>query len=159
MVSPDSQLVNRRSALVWTMRALGGAIAAIVGTIVSGAIASPGLARRRDAWTVAAWLDEIAEGEPLAATVRVARDDGYDESESRDVVYLQREPGGGVRALSSVCTHLGCRVAWDARARHFACPCHGGTYDAGGRVVAGPPPRPLARLETRIEDGRVLVRT
>jgi Rieske Fe-S protein len=30
-------------------------------------------------------------------------------------------------------------------------------YDAGGAVIAGPPPRALASLPARVEDGRILV--
>ena len=45
----------------------------------------------------------------------------------------------------------------DAEAKVLRCPCHGGVYDTTGAVTAGPPPRPLARLMTRIEDGQVQV--
>ena len=62
-----------------------------------------------------------------------------------------------VIALDSTCTHLGCRVSWDAEAKLLRCPCHGGVYDTTGAVKAGPPPRALARLMTRIEDGQVQV--
>jgi cytochrome b6-f complex iron-sulfur subunit len=48
----------------------------------------------------------------------------------------------GFRALSAVCTHLGCNVAPDA-GRGFACPCHGSTYDPDGRVLSGPAAWPL----------------
>jgi nitrite reductase/ring-hydroxylating ferredoxin subunit len=61
-------------------------------------------------------------------------------------------------ALESTCSHLGCSVRWDAQATQFRCPCHGGTYDQQGNVIAGPPPRPLTRLEVKIEDGDCFVR-
>src|SRR5580692_7465609 len=40
-------------------------------------------------------------------------------------VMLQKT-GNEVRALSAVCTHLGCIIQWDARAGKFVCPCHHG---------------------------------
>lgn len=62
-----------------------------------------------------------------------------------------------VLALSLVCTHLGCLVEWSAERRQFLCPCHRATFDAGGNVVEGPPPRPLARLAVTIDGDRVRV--
>jgi len=44
-------------------------------------------------------------------------------------------------ALSNVCPHMGCRVRWDRGAQHYVCPCHDGTFDAGGRPTGGPPLR------------------
>jgi rieske iron-sulfur protein len=62
-------------------------------------------------------------------------------------------------AFSALCTHAGCLVSgWKPSESHFLCPCHGSVYDpaAGGRVVAGPAPRPLPALKLRI-DGNALV--
>jgi cytochrome b6-f complex iron-sulfur subunit len=52
---------------------------------------------------------------------------------------------GGFYAVSAVCTHLGCSVAYQ-EGTGFACPCHGSTFDAAGRVRSGPAPRPLPRF-------------
>jgi nitrite reductase/ring-hydroxylating ferredoxin subunit len=49
-------------------------------------------------------------------------------------------------ALSAVCTHLGCVVAWQDQAGEFLCPCHGGRFSADGQVLGGPPPKPLETL-------------
>lgn len=78
-------------------------------------------------------------------------------------VFLVRA-GDRLRALSAVCTHLGCTVA---EARHedasqgeggFHCPCHGSRFSAEGRNVAGPAPRPLPwRPLVRAADGAVVV--
>ena len=49
----------------------------------------------------------------------------------------------GVRALSAVCTHLGC-VLERGEEDGFLCPCHGSRFDDTGKVVSGPAPRALA---------------
>lgn len=70
-------------------------------------------------------------------------------------VFVVRE-GTHLRALSAVCTHLGCTVG---RAdQGFHCPCHGSLFDAGGRNLAGPAPTPLPwhRLDVA-GDGHVVV--
>jgi Rieske Fe-S protein len=51
------------------------------------------------------------------------------------------------------CTHVGCPVRWNAQAGRFFSPCHGGVFDKAGKVLAGPPPRPLDRYEYKIEKG------
>jgi cytochrome b6-f complex iron-sulfur subunit len=60
-------------------------------------------------------------------------------------------------ALSAVCTHLGCTVAFNARENIFQCPCHGGEYDRDGKVIDGPPPMPLARLTIKVEDDKIIL--
>ena len=55
---------------------------------------------------------------------------------------------GELVAYSSVCTHLSCTVLWNSPAARIDCPCHDGRFDpSNGRVVAGPPPRPLPKIE------------
>ena len=62
----------------------------------------------------------------------------------------------GVKAMSMVCTHLGCIV--DEAPEGFACPCHGSKFDHEGRVVAGPAPRALSWLSvTEAADGSLVV--
>jgi cytochrome b6-f complex iron-sulfur subunit len=63
----------------------------------------------------------------------------------------------GYRALSTVCTHLGCRVHFVADRQVFVCPCHQGIFDAEGRVLSGPPPRPLDRFEVRERGGMIYI--
>jgi len=60
-------------------------------------------------------------------------------------------------AITSRCSHLGCSVLWVQAAEHFICPCHGSVFDVEGVRTAGPAPRPLDRLYTRLHDGLVQV--
>jgi len=65
-----------------------------------------------------------------------------------------------VIAYSIVCTHTGCDVTnWDSNELLMACPCHESQFDvyAGGNVVGGPAPRPLAILPLRVGNGEVIV--
>lgn len=58
-------------------------------------------------------------------------------------------------AYSQKCTHLSCAVYYAAEERRLECPCHHGAFSAAdGRVLFGPPPRPLPRvvLERRGEE-------
>jgi cytochrome b6-f complex iron-sulfur subunit len=61
-------------------------------------------------------------------------------------VYVMRLTDG-FRALSSVCTHLGCITRFQPDSKTIACPCHGSRFDLNGDVLAGPAPRPLHWLE------------
>lgn len=63
----------------------------------------------------------------------------------------------GIAAVSTVCPHLGCVVKRQQDGA-FACPCHGGKFDATGKVLGGPPPRGLIWVEISLgPDGRLIV--
>jgi Rieske Fe-S protein len=61
-----------------------------------------------------------------------------------------RTPDGEVRAFSAVCSHLDCTVQFKADTSQLWCACHNGTYDLGGNVVSGPPPRGLEKFAVNI---------
>lgn len=63
--------------------------------------------------------------------------------------------GAALRALSAVCTHLGCTVGSQAEGYH--CPCHGSAFDARGVNTAGPAPRPLPWHPLSMRGGAVIV--
>jgi cytochrome b6-f complex iron-sulfur subunit len=54
----------------------------------------------------------------------------------------------GIRAISLICTHLGCTIEEDSQG--FACPCHGSRFDKNGLNVKGPATQPLKKL--RLEE-------
>jgi len=55
-----------------------------------------------------------------------------------------------------LCTHLGCIPAYVGAEHKFKCACHGGEFDASGRVLKTPPPSPLEIPPFKI-DGTKLV--
>lgn len=70
---------------------------------------------------------------------------------------LVRSDDGQYRALSAVCTHLGCTVQYKNAERSIWCACHNGRYDLDGRNVSGPPPLPLERYVVHVEGDEVIV--
>jgi Rieske Fe-S protein len=100
-------------------------------------------------WRRAASIFDVPANQPFMAVLSARHADGWYETRQQTIVFLDRE-GEGYRALSAACTHLGCGVSWDGAARQFKCPCHGGVFDRDGRVLSGPPPRPLDRLSARV---------
>jgi glycine/D-amino acid oxidase-like deaminating enzyme/nitrite reductase/ring-hydroxylating ferredoxin subunit len=62
-----------------------------------------------------------------------------------ELVAASRDPDGTLQAVSPVCTHLGCRVAWNRAERSWDCPCHGSRFAPDGQVLEGPAVQPLAR--------------
>ena len=63
----------------------------------------------------------------------------------------------GFRAISLVCTHLGCIVDWNGGTHEFDCPCHGARFGATGQVISGPPPRALEEYPVAVIQGEVIV--
>jgi cytochrome b6-f complex iron-sulfur subunit len=68
-------------------------------------------------------------------------------------VYRDHE---GIKAISAVCTHLGCIL--ERSTDGFECPCHGSCYNNDGEVLSGPAPRNLSWYRVnRTYDGRIVV--
>jgi menaquinol-cytochrome c reductase iron-sulfur subunit len=98
--------------------------------------------------TYVAKVIEIAAGagEAGKTTIYVRRTDPARDKANADQPYV---------AISTRCAHLGCPVRYVQAASNFICPCHGGVYDFQGKVIGGPPVRPLDRFQTRVTDNEV----
>lgn len=138
----------RRSFLTRLVLAGAGLIGAGVAGL-AGAVVTPraGAAARR--WRPAASMFDVPPKGPFIATLTERHADGWHETRKDTVVFIDRV-GDDYQALSATCTHLGCRVAWDAAGDHYKCPCHGGTFSRSGDVVSGPPRRGLNRIPVRL---------
>lgn len=75
---------------------------------------------------------------------------------NKPVIVINRYQKGFI-AFSRVCTHLGCLVEYDKGLRKMVCPCHAGTFDLEGNVLAGPPPRPLPAIPLKVEGDFVII--
>jgi Rieske Fe-S protein len=149
--------VHRRRFLSRIVLAIQGTIGAAVAFVAGGAALGPALTTPQSDWWPAGNASDLLEGEPTPVTIRRTVQDGYTQTIDRQVVFVVKTESGQIIALSATCTHLGCRVRWDADAELLKCPCHGGTFDRTGAVKSGPPPAPLVRLATRVDGDQVQV--
>jgi len=150
--------MERRLFLERVLTAVWSVIAAALAIVAAVPAVAPGFARRRERWFPAASVGDLETNVPAAIPLRILRDDGYRQAIDRPVVFLVKRSDQDVRVLSATCTHLGCLVSWEADETQFRCPCHGGVFDASGKVVSGPPRAALRALQARVEKGTVFVR-
>lgn len=82
----------------------------------------------------------------------------YVDGDHRNPYMLIRLAEDDWRVYEQKCTHLSCSVIYDHEHGMIECPCHHGFFDAkDGKVLQGPPPRPLPRLNVVVKDGKIFV--
>lgn len=101
-----------------------------------------------------------ADGTPVRVTLRSDIVDAWTVYRDRVVgsVYLRMMPNGQVIAFNDTCTHLGCKVDYQAADKRFFCPCHQSAFGLDGVPKNPTPPRKLDELDTEIKDGVVWIR-
>ncbi len=147
----------RRRLLAWMSVALGGFAATIVGIPVVGFLVGPWFAPTKTAWRSVGKVDQFAVGTTTQVNFQDASPLSWGGVSAMTAAWLRREAVDQFIAYSINCTHLGCPVRWEAGAKLFLCPCHGGVYYSDGQVAAGPPPLPLPRYPVRVNNGEVEV--
>lgn len=96
--------------------------------------------------------------EPIMRTIQIEQVDGWRKVVTEKAVYVTRDGHGHLQVLSSICPHLGCTLPWVSSKNEFVCPCHGGTYSPDGSRISGPSLRGMDTLETKAQDGQLVVR-
>jgi Rieske Fe-S protein len=134
-----------------------GGISSVIGAILAvplgGFFALPALRRREVVWSEVGRVDEFAEGEIKFALLKPLTEPIWPEAAAKMGTFVSRKADGSFDLFHTHCTHAGCPVNWNPAAQRFFSPCHGGVFDSDGRVLAGPPPRPLDRHEWKVENG------
>ena len=163
--------LSRRQLLQAGLGAAAGMAAGVIGVSLAGQV------QRRSTlgdgeplvpgdgfWTEVARLEEVPPGS--AVRFSTAAFDGFVVNDA-----------GTVRALSSVCTHMGCTLHFRPDWQDLRCPCHAASFGLDGRLANGrrawraeggyrgdarayPIDLPdLVRPEVKVEDGVILVWT
>lgn len=142
------------------------------GIVAAGAFLVPALGfalgpvfeEKEQPWQPVGRLNEFGKDTYVARTVTIEpaiADAGlstvYVRRFNPDVDTEKRDDYNEYIAISTACMHLGCPVQYVTASQRFICPCHGGVYDFVGKVVGGPPVRPLDRFYTRVAAGTVFI--
>jgi|SRR5579872_4448597 len=156
---------TRRRFLRFCTDALLAVIGLLLAIPVFGYMCAPFLRKRGGQGTATSYvdlgsLDGLVVGEWRLLSLEVVQQDGWEKARQRHAVWVRRNANANpeVTVLSPICPHLGCPVNWHPDQKEFICPCHGGTFDADGQHVSGPPPRSMDPLPYEVHDGQLRVR-
>jgi nitrite reductase/ring-hydroxylating ferredoxin subunit len=123
--------------------AMGGVMTAAILVPVIGFAVADSLGDEEWRWVdVGAYKDF-----PKDSTTSIAVTGPAPEADRRVFV---RNRDDELIAIWNRCAHLGCPTSYSQFSDGYNCPCHGGAYDSRGLVTAGPPPRPLDRMDIKI---------
>ena len=92
---------GRRRFLSRIITTIHAAIAASLGVVLGGTVLSPLFGKQEENWLPAGTLTNLPEHDPLPVTLRVAREDGYNQVIARKNIFLVRTGETGVIAVSS----------------------------------------------------------
>jgi menaquinol-cytochrome c reductase iron-sulfur subunit len=144
---------ERRRFVTAALGAIAAVVTAVLGVPLAGFFALPALKRSERRWLEVGPLADFVEGEIKKVLARPLVAQVWPYQTSRAALYVLNQGDGTFAVYDIHCTHVGCPVRWNAQADRFFSPCHGGMFDKDGRVLAGPPPRPLDRYEYKVEKG------
>jgi Rieske Fe-S protein len=135
---PEHQLVARRAFAKFLVLTSGAFTAG------QGWIAAKQLLRKKQPEPPRARIASAGDLAPGTAVM-------FSFPGAHDPCLLIRTQEGALVAYSQRCTHLACAVVPRIAEGVLHCPCHEGYFDLGtGRNIAGPPPRPLSRVELEV---------
>jgi len=151
--------VSRRQFLNYTLMGVGGFMAAgILSPLVRFAV-DPLLKGKQGAKMIPVMDVTEITAEPQNKKFTVKKVDGWHKFDEQQIAYIFKKKNGDILALSPICTHLGCTVAWNddpSYPNQFHCPCHGGRYTKTGINIPGtPPPAPLGVYKTQVKGGKL----
>ena len=162
--------MNRRELLEWVSSGLATAVATVVGV--------PGISyflggnqresSRGSQFSRLLKVKDLVPGRPTIVPIMGQKLDAWVQSDQQAIgrVWLVRDADSSietgsekqsVRALSTICPHMGCQVQVQSGGKNFVCPCHRASFGVGGqrlpdlrngdRNIA---PRDLDELECRL---------
>ncbi|MFH1169139.1 MAG: ubiquinol-cytochrome c reductase iron-sulfur subunit [Chloroflexota bacterium] len=151
----DGPEISRRKFLSVVVYGIASAVAAVVAVPLVGYFLSPAWKKQQSLTIPVARTSDIPVGVPTFVRYEERVADAWVITTESKGAWVVTQDGQNFVVFDPHCTHLNCPFYWDDKSNTFRCPCHGGVFDIDGNVKAGPPPRPLDRLEFIIENGEI----
>ncbi len=93
--------------------------------------------------------------DPQEFKFQIHQVDGWYVSDPELSAWVSKDANNKIFALSPICKHLGCTIAWNAKGKdEYDCPCHDARYTKDGKNITVAP-NPLDEYEVKIENGFV----
>jgi menaquinol-cytochrome c reductase iron-sulfur subunit len=156
----EGESMTRRKAFTVAGQALGGVAGLAVVLPAVGFALAPVFDEEETIWQPVGATGDFDQETYKVEIITIVEDIG--ETGKSTAYVRQGSPELGEDpdtyiAVSTRCAHAGCPVRFVEAAGNFICPCHGGVYDFQGKVIGGPPVRPLDRFQTRVNNDQVEV--
>jgi Rieske Fe-S protein len=154
----EGESMTRRTVFGLGVQAVGGVAVGVIALPVVGFAVAPIFDNPEEHWEGVGPPDDFSSDTYRQAVITETVGIG---DTGKTTVYIRQgssdldEDPSEFVAISTRCAHLGCPVRFVRAAGNFICPCHGGVYDFEGKVIGGPPVRPLDRFQTRVQAGQL----
>ncbi len=157
--APNGKEIDRRRFLNRVSLGLSAFVAFLLGVPIVGFLIGPLFRRAPRVWRAVGAVDDFKIDEITEVSFEDDSALAWAGLTDKTAAWLNRAGENKFVAYSANCSHLGCPVRWEAQAKLFMCPCHGGVYYQNGSVAAGPPPRGLTQYPVRIQNRQVEILT
>ncbi len=160
----EGETVTRRRFMTGTAHVAGAVAVSAIALPALGFALGPIFEEKEVEWQPVGDFDDFPLDEYVPKTITETEGIGvvgqttvYMRKYNKDIDTEKPDEYNKVVAISTRCMHLGCPVRYVDASQRFICPCHGGVYDFTGKVVGGPPVRPLDHFYVRVRDGQVQI--
>ena len=137
-------------------------VSAVIGLLLGipfvVALIAPTYRRSQSPYARVADVNSLPKDRPVSLRFQLQGTDAFVRRTVTQEVWVVKHSDSDVTVFSPICTHLGCHYEWMTSTNEFACPCHDSYFSITGKVLAGPAPRPLDTLPSRIENGVLYVK-
>jgi len=149
---------TRRRFLKWLLGIVAAVNVLIAGIPFLRSLVGASSKAQKNEWSKVVSISSLPEGRPVDIRFTAEPEEAFIHTTVLHSVWVIKHSPDQITVFSPICTHLGCYYQWDRNTGRFECPCHGSVFTLDGKVVGGPAPRPLDTLQTKIDNGNLLVK-